>query len=413
MIKKLATWSLSACLLATSSTWAMPADADLAPSDRQLAAMYWQGHELLKKSDWSGALERFRQLEASLRQKEPASADAAIYWQAYALLQARRTAEARATLEKLRRDYPDSRWSKDADSLLRQVESGPNATTPMKGGDEELAEVAVTGLMQAPPERAIPILRKVLNGSHSLDLKKRALFVLSQLDETTALETLGEVASGSPDPELRAEAIRMLGVSGEDNAIERLQAIYASSRSNEDKRSIIQAWLIADRPKLVVQAARSETDENLRKAAIQALGAMDATSELKALFDSEKSPENRTAILQSLGVAGDSKTLVAIAESNQPDEIRIEAIRALGIADSNDSGPALVRIYSAAKSSEIRDAALQGMMIAGDSESLLKLYRQARSSEEKQALLRMLTLTDSDKTLDLIESELDNGSKQP
>lgn len=413
MIKKLATWTLSACLLATTSASAIPADADMAPSDRQLAAMYWQGHELLKKSDWNGALERFRQLETSLRQKEPASADAAIYWQAYALLQARRTAEARATLEKLRRDYPDSRWSKDADSLLRQVESGPSATAPMKGADEDLAEVAVTGLMQAPPERAIPILRKVLNGSHSLDVKKRALFVLSQLDDTAALETLGEVASGSPDPELREEAIRMLGVSGEDNAIERLQAIYASSRSNEDKRSIIQAWLIADRPKLVMQAARNETDEDLRRAAIQALGAMEATGELKELFDSEKSSENRKAILQSLGVAGDSKTLTAIAESAQPDEIRIEAIRALGIADDDGSGPALVRIYGAAKSSEIRDAALQGMMIAGDSESLLKLYRQARSSEEKQALLRMLTLTDSDKTLDLIESELDNGSKQP
>lgn len=412
MIKKLATWTLGTCLLAATSAWALPADSDMAPSDRQLAAMYWQGHELLKKSDWNGALERFRQLETSLRQKEPASADAAIYWQAYALLQARRTAEARATLEKLRRDYPDSRWSKDADSLLGQVETGSKGTTSA-AGDEELAEIAVTGLMQAPPERAIPILRKVLSGSHSLDVKKRALFVLSQLDETAALETLGEVASGSPDPELRAEAIRMLGVSGEDNAIQRLQAIYASSRSSEDKRSIIQAWLIADQPQLVMQAARNEADAELRQAAIQALGAMEATSELKQLFDSEKSPENRKTILQSLGVAGDSKTLAAIAESDQPDEIRIEAIRALGIADSDGSGPALVRIYSSAGSSEIRDAALQGMMIAGDSESMLKLYRQAKTSEEKQALLRMLTLTDSDTTLDLIEAELDSGSKQP
>jgi HEAT repeat protein len=413
MINKLATWTLGACLLATTSAWAIPADSEMAPSDRQLAAMYWQGHELLKKSDWSGAVERFRQLETSLREKEPASADAAIYWQAYALLQARRTTEAKATLEKFHRDYPESRWSKDSDSLLRQIESGSKAATTTPADDEELAEVAVTGLMQAPPERAIPILRKVLKGSHSLEVKKRALFVLSQLDDTAALDVLGEVASGSSDSGLREEAIRMLGVSGEDEAIERLQGIYATSRSSEDKRSIIQAWLIADRPKLVMQAARNETDQELRRSAIEALGAMDATTELKALFDSEQLLENRKTILQSLGVAGDSGALAAIAESTQPDEIRVQAIQALGIADGEESGAALVRIYTSAKSAEIRDAALQGMMIAGDSESMLKLYRQARSSEEKQALLRMLTLTDSDSTLDLIESELDNGSKQP
>jgi HEAT repeat protein len=412
MIKTLKPLVLGLCLLATTPVLAMP-DGDMAPNDKQLAELYWQGHESLKKSDWTGALERFRRLEASLRQKEPASADAAIYWQAYALMQAKRTTEARATLEKLQRDYPDSRWSKDAESLLHQAQGGTNAAA-VAGGDDDLAEIAVTGLMQAPPERALPILRKVLAGSHSIEVKKRALFVLSQLDEDVAIDTLNEVAKSADDPELRAEAIRMMGLCGEEKAIDGLRTIYASSKSPLDKRNIIQAWLIADRPKLVMQSARTETDEELRKQAIQALGAMDATAELRELFDSEKSVGNRKAILQSLGVAGDTETLSRIAGSGQqPEEIRVQAIQAIGIADGKDSGATLSRIYASAKAAPIREAALQGLLISGDSDSMLKLYKQATSKEEKQSLLRMLTLTNSDATLDLIEAELDNGSKKP
>jgi HEAT repeat protein len=411
MIKPFSIALFSLCLILAAPVQAMP-EGDMAPNDKQLAELYWQGQESLKKSDWSAARERFVRLETELRKKEPESVDAAVYWQAYALVQARRNAEAKATVERLRRDFPDSRWKKDADSLLRQIDSGADKTVAVAGGDDELAEMAVISLMQAPPERAMPILRKVLQGSHELKVKKRALFVLSQLDDDTARDMLGEIASNSSEPELRQEAIRMLGISGEDKAVERLRSIYAASKSVEDKQSIIQAWLIADRPQLVMQAARTETDEELRKSAIHALGAMDATTELGQLFDSEKSLESRKVILQSMGIAGDSESLAKIASSSQPEEIRVEAIQALGIAGDDETGALLTNIYSSASSEAIRDAALNGMLISGDSDAMLKLYREARNNEEKQKLLRMLTLTNSDATLDMIEAELDKGGKQ-
>jgi hypothetical protein len=52
-------------------------------------------------------------------------------------------------------------------------------------------------------------------------------------------------------------------------------------------------------------------------------------------------------------------------------------------------------------------------MIRGDDEAMRKLYRQAKTTEEKKSLLRVLTITDSDATLDLIEAELDKGGKRP
>jgi HEAT repeat protein len=139
---------------------------------------------------------------------------------------------------------------------------------------------------------------------------------------------------------------------------------------------------------------------------------LDASKELRELFASEKSVENRKAILRAFGIAGDSATLAEIAASAEPEEIRIAAIEALGITDDTRSGEALVRLYSTG-SAGIREAALRGLMIRGDDEAMRKLYRQAKTTEEKKSLLRVLTITDSDATLDLIEAELDKGGKRP
>ena len=54
------------------------------------------------------------------------------------------------------------------------------------GTDEELALAAMEGLMAQPPERALPIIKKVLAGSQTTLVKQRALFVLSQIDSPEA-----------------------------------------------------------------------------------------------------------------------------------------------------------------------------------------------------------------------------------
>ena len=48
--------------------------------------------------------------------------------------------------------------------------------------DEELAVAALEGLMAQPSDRALPILKKVLAGQQSTLVKRRALFVLGQID---------------------------------------------------------------------------------------------------------------------------------------------------------------------------------------------------------------------------------------
>lgn len=404
---------LAAALMLALGTHAATAasEGDMAPADKAANQMYWDGQASLKKNDWNAALKHFQDLEKLLRQKEPQSADAALYWEAYTLVQAKRTTEAKAAIDRLHREFPQSRWAKDADSLVR--ESRPSNATVNTGtgdGDEELADIAVEGLMNAPPERALPLLKKVLQSNHSQKTKKRALFVLSQLGTDPALDVVIDTAKTSNDPELRAEAIRMLGVSGEDRAINRLREIYATSKDAHEKRQIIEAWLVADRKDLVLASAKNEPDPAVRKKAIETLGAMDGSDELKQLFDVTQDPDNRREIVQALGVAGNTAALTQIAgDAKLPEDIRVDALQSLGVAGADD---ALVRLYISANTPKLRDAALQGLLVAGDSDSVLQLYRQAKTTDEKKALLRTLATMNDDAAIDAIEAELDKGNKK-
>ena len=396
-----------ALVLGTGSASAA-SEGDMAPTDKAANQLYWDGQASLKKSDWNGALKHFQDLEKLLRQKEPKSADAALYWEAYTFVQAKRTAEAKSAIERLHREFPASHWSKDADALLQQTR--PAAKVESSGtDDEELADIAVEGLMNAPPERALPLLKKVLASQHSLQTKKRALFVLSQLGSDAALDVVIDTAKNSSDMELRAEAIRMLGVCGENRAIERLREIYASSKDAHEKSRIIEAWLVADRKDLVLASARNEPDPSVRAKAIETLGALDAADELKQLFDTTQDAENRRAIIQALGVAGNAEGLAAIAgNAKLPEDLRVQALHSLGVAGADDK---LVALYAQANTPALRDATLQGLLIAGDSDAVLQLYRQAKTNDEKKALLRTLAVMNDDDAINAIEEELDKKEK--
>lgn len=390
---------------------AFAASKDDAPTgDKASNALYWQGQAALKQSDWSTALQRFEDLEKLLRKNEPKSVDAALYWEAYALVQAKRAGEAKGVVERLRREFPDSRWGRDADALL--VQSRPAGKGDLGVADDDLADIAVEGLLNAPPERALPLLKKVLASQRSLKVKKRALFVLSQLDTPEAMNVVLGAAKNAGEPELRSEAVRMLGISGEKSAIEGLVDIYASSSSAEEKRRVIEAWLVADRKDLVLKTARTEADPKVRRKAIETLGAMDASDELQELFDATQDTDNRRAIIQSLGVAGNTSALKSIAgNATLPEKERVAALHALGIAGDQGGGAALVDIYAKADTPALREAALQGLMITGDVASVKKLYRNARSADEKKAVLRVLMTMDDDGAIDVIEHELGEPEK--
>jgi hypothetical protein len=54
----------------------------------------------------------------------------------------------------------------------------------------------------------------------------------------------------------------------------------------------------------------------------------------------------------------------------------------------------------------VRDAVLEGLMVAGDDKRLLELFRASTNDREKRRMLRMLVHMDSDAALEIIDSTL-------
>lgn len=385
-----------ALLLQAPPTLAAPNDQAMAPSGKPEQALYWQGHESLKDGRWEEALARFKQLEEQLQRSEPQAADAALYWQAYALSKARRGAEARALVERLRSSYPDSRWLGEADRLTRR-----------DSGEASLVDAALDGLLAAPPERALPLLKKVLDGDHPPRTKKRALFVLSQLDSAEASAAVLGIARRKDDP-LQREAIQMLGISGGTKALAALESLYVDS-DEAARRAVLDAFMIAAHLPGLEQAARDAGHPELQRHAIRLLGAMGADRVLEQLLDARGNDAMQKAVLQSLGVSGNRPALARFAQGDAPDALRIEALRAIGISGGGED---LARLYPGLRSASLRRAALEGMLIAGDSAPMRDLYRQARSDEEKRDILRTMTLMGDDGALELIERAIDEGARK-
>jgi HEAT repeat protein len=267
---------------------------------------------------------------------------------------------------------------------------------------EELALAAMEGLMAQSAERALPIIRKVLNGSQTTLVKKRALFVLSQIDGPEAEDILIQT-SRSPDAALRSEAIRSIGIGGHDKSLAALKDIYRAGDA-EVKEQVLHAWLIADRKEEVYQVALDAKSEDEAAEAIHILGAMGAVEELRKLGDR---PNASRKLVDAYAISGDLTSLRKIAESGADPSLRARAVQQIGVIGDDAARGALREIYSRSTDAKIKDAALQGLLIADDEKGVLALYRAATTAEEKRALLRTLTMMDGDAALEAIDAALE------
>jgi len=280
----------------------------------------------------------------------------------------------------------------------------PPASPPVERNakaDEELAIAALEGLMSQPAERALPLLKKVLAGSQTPLVKRRALFVLSQINSDEARQILLQT-SRSTDAAMRREAIRSIGIGGNAQALDSLNEIYQSG-DQDLKEDVLKAWLIAGRKEPVYQAALNAKTEEEANRAIRTLGAMGATEELRKLADQ---PKAASGLVDAYAISGDLASLRKIAEGNGEREMRVEAVRKMGIIGGDASRAALHDIYTRSTDGEVKEAALDGLLIAGDEKGVLALYRAAKTTEEKRRLLRTLSNMNGEAALEAIDAAL-------
>jgi hypothetical protein len=358
----------------------------------RLDELYSEGREALDEDRYDRAAEKFSEL-ASLNGPQT---DAAMYWKAYAENKLGKRDTALATIADLEKKYAQSRWIKDAKALEIEVrQSNGQPAHPESQPDEELKMLAITGLMNSDPQRAMPLLEKVLNGPGTPKEKSKALFVLAQNGSPQSREILARIARGESNPDLQRKAVEYLGMFGGQESRQTLATIYASTTDVSVKRAIIRSYMIGGDKEHLFAAAKSEKDASLRADAIRQLGLVHAPEELRQLYAAETSPEVKKDILQAFFLSGDAKFLAEAAQSEKDPEIRRTAIRNLGLVGSEDAKQALPAIYAKETSRENKEAILNALFIQGNAHALVMIARSEKDPELKKIAVSKLALMNS------------------
>ena len=365
----------------------------------RLQELYEDGREDLDEDRYDRAVEKFRQL-ADMNGPQT---DAALYWKAYAENRLGKRDTALTTIADFKRRFSQSRWEKDVRALEIEVkQSTGQPVKPADQSDEELTMLAIQGLMSSDPERTLPLLEKVINGSGSPKEKSKALFVLAQSGSAQAREILGRIARGQTNPDLQRKAVEYLGLFGGSEARKTLAEVYASSSDASVKHAILRSYMIGGDHERLFAAAKSEKDESLRREAIRQLGLVHGTGELEQLYQAESSTDLRREILQAFFLAGDSGRLVKAAQGEKDADLRRAAIRTLGLIHSDDSGKALQEIYAKETDHAAKAEVLNAYFLQGNAKALVAIARSEKDPELKKTAVSKLSLMHSKEATDYL-----------
>jgi HEAT repeat protein len=372
------------------------ATAAASATDARENELYNDGTQYMNESKWDQAVAKFDEA-AKLRGRR---SEGALYWKAFSQSKLGNQSGALASCADLRKTYPQSRWLKECGALEIQLRGGSRGEESASSEDDDLKLLALNQLMDRDEERALPLVEKFLNNTRSERLRERALFVLAQSQSPKAQQIIGDIARGKSHPELQEKAVQYIGIHGGRRGLDTLAEIYASSNSIPVKRKILQAYGISDDRAHLLTAARSETNSDLQRAAVQGLGVAGAKQELRQLYQETKSSEMKSHILDAMIVDGDDEYFAQVAKSEQDPALRRKAIRGIGISGGRGAGPALVAIYQQYQDPETKRAALEGLFVSDNAKALVDLARQEKDRDMRRRIVEKLSVMDSKEARD-------------
>jgi len=412
-MKKLTiTATILAALLAATPVWA---EIDATGKDKQKHEkkseeaearaeeednLYDEATDALDEHDYKHAIEAFREVV----KMQGEHADAAMYWTAYAQNKTGNRSDALATILQFQKAFPKSRWMEDAKALEVEVRnSSGQQVEPRFVVDEETKMIAIQSLMNTDPERAMPILEKIITSpTQSPKLKDKAIFVLSQSGSPRAAEVLGRIARDNGNRDLQSRALRYLGIMGGEWSRKTLADVYQSSPDVDVKKSILRSFMVSGDRAHLLALAKTETNPELRAEAVQQLGVSGAKNELADLYLNESSIGVKKKILQAMFVGGSVDKLSEIARAEHNPELRATAIRNLGLAGGSRSATTLVQIYETDSNPEIRRSVINALFLQGNARSLIELARKEKDPDMKKAIISKLSIMGSKEATDYL-----------
>lgn len=353
--------------------------------------MYDEAMESIDEEDWSDALRPLNRL-MSLNMK----VDAALYWTSYAQAKMNRSAAALASLARLQKEFPTSRWAKEGKALEMEVRGkAGQAPRPDQEDDDDLKLMAVSAMAQTDPHEALPVLTKILASlSSSRKVKERSLFVLAQMGSDQAGNAIAEVARGNSSPELQRKAIQYLGVFGGPENRKVLSEVYSSTTDNALRKQILNSFMVSGDLARVLAAAKTEKDPALRSTAVRLLGVMGGTAELGQMYTTATSTDEKKDILQALFVGGAIEPVAAAAKGEKNKDVRLTAVRNLGLMGRR-SETVLAEIYRVETDPDVKKEVLNAFFLQGNSARLVEIAKAEKDPMRRKEAVHWLSLMNS------------------
>jgi tetratricopeptide (TPR) repeat protein len=314
--------------------------------------LYQRGLASIDAHHYDEAVEAFNQVVAHAGSRT----EGALYWKAYTLNKLGRSEDALAAIDQLRKSYPTSRWLDDAKALEVEVkQSSGKAVSPEGETDEDIKILALNGLMQSDPERALPQVEGLLKSSHSPRLKRQAIIVLGLNSSPRARQDLEQIARGG-NPDLQLDAIRYLARGKDSNAGQLFSEIYAASTDVNVKRAILGNYSTTKDKDRLLQIAKTEKNPDLRNYAIGVLGQIDGQPEIWQIYQSETTPEAKASLLGYMRENGSLDKLVEVARTDKDPKVRMAAVHAIAWQRTGNTAAALVSVYTAEQDAQVKRA---------------------------------------------------------
>jgi len=353
-----------------------------------------------------------------------------MYFRAFALYQtgsADRMREARDVLGALTRNYPNADLA-DARSLRLRVcgelaqhgdaECAAEVSRAARGGqqsdnsrggsqpsgqnqrcsedDDDERIVALNALLQMDSERAMPLLKRVMErrDACSYVLRRKAVWLISQKGGEEAADLLMQAARNDPDREVREQAIFWLGQVRTDRAVTLLEDVLKSSTDRDVKDKAIFALSQQSIPRagriLRDFAERESENQELREQAIFWLGqkrSEENADYLKGLYGRVKNDALKEKIIFSLSQQrgfGNGEWIMNIAlDPKESIEARKQALFWAG--QSGASTDQFVSLYDKINDAEIKEQLIFVFSQRGrDTKAQDKLMDIARNDKDKE-----------------------------
>ena len=261
--------------------------------------------------------------------------------------------------------------SNDANALpiLKQIIEGQQS--------DRLKERALFVLAQDQSKPAQDIFGQIVRGQMDPNLQIKAIHLMAAARGRDAADTLADIYSKSSneqvkravldsylviddpdklvqaaqhesDPELARHAVSELGALG---AVSQLSDIYKTTSSKEVKERIINAYVAAGGrgTEALGAIAASEQDPDLRRKAIRNMGANGGSAAiplLLSIYSKSSDEESKKAVIDALFVADDSHDLVAMARAEKDPTTKREIVGKLALMHSKEATDYMMEILN-------------------------------------------------------------------